>query len=268
MKKGYIPVSSEIETSFSRHFRTGDPTQDISARFFIPFYEGKVALEAYGVIIENYDNSDTIWGRQIRNERFSRDQYGKGIVFGDLYFAALVRVTKDRRFPNSILRLACKTASGEADAARFTDTPGYFFDYSLSHDFEISGDQVLRPFGALGFYSWQTYKEDTPQNDAYLYGAGLEYQNGRWLLAGNFSGYSGYLDSIPPPCDKSLIPEKIPEYPWYNTVASRDKPQVITLESRYDWDRSAARIQFLYGVRDWNYRTLRFSFIWKFGSIN
>ena len=93
----------------------------------------------------------------------------------------------------------------------------------------------------LGFYSWQTYNEATPQNDAFLYGTGLEYKNRRWCFSGDFSGYWGYL--------------KI-----------HDKPQVITLDLRHDWPAIAARFRFLYGLHDWNYQTIKFSFIWKLHS--
>jgi len=203
----------------------------------LPFKEGRIALEAYGVIIENYGYSDSI-----RDLRFSRDKDGMGIAFGDLYFCILIQLSKDRRFPDTMIRLACKTASGDAWAARFTDTPGYFFDVNSSRKIRISRYSYLRPFASLGFYSWQTYNEATPQNDAFLYGAGMDWLKENLTVSGYLSGYNGY--------------EK-----------NRDKPVVATLETRYDWVKTAASVQFLYGLRDWNYQTFRFSFIWKFPGI-
>jgi len=234
LKRGFIPEKGEIHTSISRHFNSSDPTRDFSARLFFPFCDGKIAIEAYGVIAESYEYTE-----EIRDERFSRDKDGKGFVPGDFYFATLIQLCKDRAFPNTVFRLACKTASGTAFAARYTDTPGYLFDFSSSRDFSLTGNSLIRPYATIGFFSWQTYNEATPQNDALFYGAGLEYQNSGWLLSGNISGYSGYL--------------KI-----------HDQPQILTFETRYDWMTTAARVQFLYGLRDWNYQTFRFSFIWKF----
>jgi len=236
LKKGIIPEQTEFETSFSTHSHPGDPTRDLSMRLLYPAFKGKMAVEMYGVVLEKYGYTE-----EIRNERVSRDKDGKGFIPGDFYFSALIQLCKKRRFPDTVFRLAGKTASGDAFAARYTDTPGYFFDFNSSKDYNLSGKSSLRPFCTLGFYSWQTYNEATPQNDAILYGAGLEYSNSSWLFSGNLSGYSGYLKN-------------------------HDRPQVITLESRYDWPSAAAGIRFLYGLRDWNYKTVRFSYIWKFGS--
>jgi hypothetical protein len=233
LKKGILSETGEVEASLSGHFSKGDPTQDLSGRLFFPFSKGKIAFEVYGVLVENYNYSE-----EIRDLRFSRDKDGKGIVPGDFYFATLIQLSRNRKFPNTVFRLACKTASGDAFAARYTDTPGYFFDFSSSKDFDLPKLDILRPYATFGFYSWQTYNEATPQNDAWLYGAGLEYQNAGWHFSGDFSGYSGYLKN-------------------------HDRPQVITLEMRHDWPASAARIRFLYGLRDWNYQTVRFSYILK-----
>lgn len=238
LKRGYIPESGGIKASLSRHFHPGDPTQDLSFHFLLPACESKIAFEVFGVAGESYGYTE-----EIRNERFSRDEDGRGLVQGDFYFGSLVQLSKNRRFPNTLLRMACKTASGHAYAARFTDTPGYFMDVSSSVDFEISRFSTIRPYMTLGFYSWQTYNEATPQNDALFYGAGMEYLYGDWRFAGDLAGYSGYL-------------------------RQRDKPRVITLETRYDWRNTAACIQFLYGLRDWEYKTFRFSFIWKFQGLD
>ncbi len=233
VKKGYLTGETEMEITVSRHFHPADPTQDLSARFYLPFCDHKIALEGYGVLLENYQYSE-----DIRNARFSRDKDGRGIVPGDLYLSALIQLSRDRAFPNTLARLAFKTASGDAFAARYTDTPGYFFDLSASRDFELDRNSTLRPYVDLGFYSWQTYLEDTPQNDAFYFGGGVEFRYRDWSLSGTYSGYSGYLESL-------------------------DRPRVITFDTRYDWTNSAARLQFVYGLRDWVYQTFRFSYIVK-----
>jgi hypothetical protein len=237
MKKGIIQKTGEIETTLSNHFYSGDPTQDLSAGFFLPFGKGKIAFEGYGVILEHYNYTD-----EIRDIRVSRDKNGRGFISGDFYFSTLVQLCRNHKFPDTVFRIACKTASGNAYSARYTDTPGYFFDFSFSKEFTLFKQKLLRPYAAFGFYSWQTYNEATPQNDALLYGAGLEYRNPAWCFSGDFSGYSGYLKN-------------------------QDRPQVITLDLRHDWPASAARIRFLYGLRDWNYKTVKFSFIWKLHRI-
>ncbi len=238
VKKGYIPTESEIAFSASRHFHPGDPTQDLAGRLYLPFAEGKIAFEAYGALVENYSYSE-----EIRDMRFSRDFDGKGVTQGDIYFGTLIQISRGRVFPNTLFRFVSRTASGGAyHAARFSDNPGYFFDFSFSKEIEINRTALFRPFASFGFYSWQTNSEENLQNDAPLYGAGIEFQNMGWLITGSFSGYSGYM-------------------------LNKDKPQVATLNVRHDWKYSAAAIDFIAGLRDWEYQTIRFTYTYKFKGL-
>jgi len=238
VKKGYISDNSEISFSAARHYHPGDPTQDVSSKLFLPFAQGKIAFEVYGVILENYAFTE-----EIRDERFARDEDGRGITRGDFYFSTLVQISRDRKFPNTLFRIAGRTASGGGyDAARFSDNPGYFFDFSFSKDFRTGRRTYIRPFASAGFYSWQTNNEGTLQNDAPFYAAGIELQTNSWLLTGSFSGYSGYHKN-------------------------RDKPQVASLNFRHDWENSAASVDLIYGLRHWEYQTIKFTYIWKFDGI-
>jgi len=238
VRKGYIPVESEISFSAARHFHPGDPTQDVSGKLFLPYSNGKIAFEVYGVILENYAFTE-----EIRDERFARDEDGRGITRGDFYFSTLVQISRDRKFPNTLFRIAGRTASGGGyDAARFSDNPGYFFDFSFSKDVRTGRRTYLRPFTSTGFYSWQTNNEGTLQNDALFYAAGIELQANNWLFTGSFSGYSGYH-------------------------LNRDKPQVVSLNFRHDWESSAASVDFIYGLRHWEYQTVKFTYSWKFDGL-
>lgn len=238
IKAGYIPEMSEVSLSGSRHFHPGDPTQDISGRLFLPFAGSRIAFEAYGVIVENYAFSE-----QIRDKRFARDQDGRGITQGDLYFSTLIQVVRDRKFPDILFRIAGRTASGGAyHAARYSDSPGYFFDFSFSKDIGAGRFSVVRPFASAGFYSWQTNDEYNLQNDALFYGAGLEFKSPEWLVSGSYSGYSGYQ-------------------------RNRDKPAVLTFNLRHDWDYSAMALAMITGLRHWDYYTIRITYAWKFEGL-
>jgi hypothetical protein len=236
--KGYIPTESEMSVSVARHFNPGDHTQDISAKLFLPFADGKIAFEGYGVLMENYSFSE-----EIRNERFARNFDGKGIAQGDIYFSTLIRIFKDRTFPNTVFRIAGRTASGGGyGSARYSDSPGYFFDFSFSKDMPVGFQSKLTPFGSVGFYSWQTNDENNLQNDAFMYATGVDYSIKEWLFTGSFSGYSGYMNN-------------------------RDKPQVVTLNVRHDWEKSAASMNFNIGLRHWEYQTIKFTYVWKFDGL-
>jgi hypothetical protein len=233
VKKGIIDEQTEIEITGSYHFLKGDPTSDASYRIFIPFAYHRVAVEMYGVGIEHYAYSE-----EIRNSRFSRDEDGKGMIFGDFYFSTLIQLVRNQKFPNTLFRFAAKTATGDLDAARYTDTPGYFFDLSFSKDFRNKKSILWRPYAMLGFYCWQTYDYLNMQNDALLYGFGSDFNKNNLLLSASFSGYSGYKND-------------------------GDKPLQFNFNIRKELKNFAIRAQYQHGFRDWNYKTVRLSFILK-----
>lgn len=238
VKRGFIETETELELSGTYHFHPGDPTQDLSGRLLLPFSEGKIALELYGVLLERFAFSE-----EIRDERFSRIEDGKGYATGDLYITTLVQLSRDRRFPNTLLRLALRTASGgPLEGARYTDSPGYFFDLSISEDFPLTGGWILRPFGLAGFYSWQTNDDHNQQNDAPLYALGVDLERDGTRLSTSWSGYSGYKNQ-------------------------RDRPMQLNLEFQKDFRRMALGLQYIYGLRHWKYQTLRFSVAYRMKAL-
>lgn len=239
VKKGIVAESTELEFTASAHFMKGDPTQDISGRLFVPFAKGRIAVELYGVILEHFAFSE-----EIRNERFARIEDGKGYANGDFYFSTLIQLWKDRKLPDAMLRMACKTASGNQLAgARHTDTPGYFFDVSFSKSILLNEKSNLRPFASGGFYSWQTLDELNLQNDAYMYALGTDLAVDTWNFSASCSGYSGYKEQ-------------------------RDKPFQMNFELKKNFNGKAFRFQYLHGIRDWEYKTFKFSFIWYLKPVN
>lgn len=238
VKKGFLTTNTEIEITGSNHSHAGDPTQDISGRAYVPFAKGKIAVEMYGVILEHYAYSEAI-----RDERFSRDKDGEGKAIGDLYFATLIQLVKDKKFPNALFRFAAKTASGgNLNGARYSDSPGYFFDVSFSKDFGPKERLLFRPYTMLGFYCWQTNDELNLQNDAFVYGIGTDLIKSNWSFSSSWSGYSGYKDN-------------------------GDRPSQLNFDLRKDFNKKAIRIQYQHGLHDWLYRTIRFSFIWKLNPV-
>jgi len=239
VKRGLLDQKTEFEITGSYHFHSGDPTQDLSGRIFIPFAKNKIAVEVYGGIVEHFS-----YNEEIRDERISRIKDGKGFAVGDLYFSTLIQISKDRKFPNTLFRFATKTASGDKlEGARHTDSPGYFFDLSFSKELGKRNSNLFRPFGLFGFYTWQTNDELNLQNDAYMYALGLDFEKSSWLFSSSWSGYSGYKKH-------------------------RDRPMQLNFELRKDLERKAFRIQYLHGLRDWKYKTIKISFIWKIKPVS
>jgi len=241
VKKGIVPAGASFEFGTSIHFMPGDPTQDIFVKYYRSFADNRIAFELYDVVIEHYAMSTTI-----RDERIARDYDGKGYATGDLYFSTLIQLIKDRKFPDTMLRMACRTASGgPLEAARYSDSPGYFFDFSFSKKYYRSDEKLtILPFASAGFYSWQTNDELNLQNDAYMYAFGTDLKWLKWSVCNSLSGYSGY---------KNL----------------HDKPVVYTFDLNRSLMKNTIRLQYLHGFRDWNYDTIRLSYIINFkGSRN
>ena len=75
-----------------------------------------------------------------------------------------------------------------------------------------------------------------------MYAAGLDYLKSNWLFSASVSGYSGYK--------------------------KYDKPVQLNVDIRKDLNqKTAIRFQYLNGFRDWEYKTIRFSFLWKFNPV-
>ncbi|MDP2339264.1 MAG: hypothetical protein Q8N05_22955 [Bacteroidota bacterium] len=233
VKKGVVTAGANLEFGLDFHFKEGDPTQDIFAKYYRSFADNKIAIELYGVAMEHYAMSD-----YIRDERIARDFDGKGIAVGDLYFSTLVQLVKDRKFPDTMLRMAGRTASGgHLDAARYSDSPGYFFDLSFSKEYAGRNETMsFMPFASFGFYSWQTNDELNLQNDTYMYGVGADLKGAGWIISNSLSGYSGYKKE-------------------------RDKPMVYSIDLQHKVKNNSIRLQYLHGLRDWTYRTVKLSWI-------
>ena len=137
-----------------------------------------------------------------------------------------------------MFRMAGRTASGsQIEGARYSDSPGYFFDFSFSKEYSGKNEGMsFRPFASFGFYSWQTNDELNLQNDSYMYGLGADLKGLNWSVSNSLSGYSGYKHE-------------------------RDRPMVYTFDVNHSLKKNTIRLQYLHGLRDWNYRTIKLSYI-------
>ena len=235
VKKGYLTPEKEIEVGTDFHFSKGDNAQNLVAKIYHPFADNKIAVEAYMVVVEHYAMSS-----EVRDERKARDKDGRGLAVGDLYFSTLIQLVKNKRFPNTLLRMVGKTASGgRLDAARYSDSPGYFFDLSFSKPLQNADNpSVWTPFASAGFYSWQTSDDENLQNDAFMFAGGVDLEKANWLFSNSISGYLGYKNE-------------------------KDSPVVYTLDVKRQFKNNQIRFQFLQGIQDWEYSTIKLSYIWK-----
>ncbi|TKG94083.1 hypothetical protein EYV94_15130 [Puteibacter caeruleilacunae] len=236
-QRGLTPEKLELEFRASTHFSDGDDTEDLFLRFFYPFIPGKVGIELSGVLIEHFKMTP-----ETRDERVARDYDGKGIAVGDIYFSTYIQLAKDARgWPDMMVRLTGRSASGNRyDAARYSDSPGYSFDLSFGKDIPC-GKQAnhWRWHGMLGFISWQTNSDMTRQNDALVFGAGLDLTLGKWTTGAEIAGYHGYK-------------------------VERDSPVVGRFTVEKKLKNHSIRFRYQHGFHDLLYETFRFSYVFNF----
>ncbi|MBB4080899.1 hypothetical protein GGR28_003538 [Lewinella aquimaris] len=190
LRNGSIRQRPEFSLAAEGHFSRGDDTQNIYAELFLPLFSDRVGLRVSSVPLEHYRMTP-----ETRDLRRARDYDARGTAYGDIYLGTHIQLLRDRAgLPDLLLTVNVRTASGtRLSAARFTDTPGYFFDLSVGKSFALAEEKLsVRPFALVGFYVWQTYHRNNPQNDAFLYGLGAEVAYGKFELRTGMGGYSGY----------------------------------------------------------------------------
>lgn len=200
VKNGLINRPLHLETAYELHAGHGDQTHNAFTRLYLPFPSKKVALEFSMVPFEYYSMDTTV-----RDLRRARSFSGNGTAVGDLYISTHIQVLSENETrPGLLLTINLKTASGnKLSDARYTDTPGYFFDLSAGKTFRLSAEKEIdiRPHLMLGFYVWQTYRDAYRQNDGILYGLGADLHLKRLVISNALGGYSGYIGNG----DKPLV---------------------------------------------------------------
>jgi len=235
IKDGRIKDELELELSLEEHYSKGDNTQNLFSKLYIPLAPKKVALELYVVPLEHF-KMDSI----TRDKRRARDYDGEGWVGGDIYFGTIIQIFRDKeKLPDVTLSLNCKTASGfNLENARYTDAPGYFIDLSFGKKLskEHSFFKHIKLYGVTGFYSWQTNSDRFPQNDAFLFGMGINFTNDKLTIDNSLGGYVGF-------------------------IGNKDNPLVYRLDLIKKSKTFNYKLGYQLGLNDFEYQTFRFSII-------
>jgi hypothetical protein len=195
MHKALVPEKFFWSGKYENYYGTGDVTHDFKTHMVFPISKGRVGLEFTYVPVEFYKMDSTV-------SRFRRTTSGKaleGNAFGDIYFGTMVRLIRNHEFlPDLIVAMTCRTASGTArEDARYTDTPGYYFDASVGDSYGRNTGyfQQVRWYAEIGFYVWQTYLDNYPQNDALLFGGGIDFDFKDFFINQSICGYAGYMNN-------------------------------------------------------------------------
>lgn len=137
--------------------------------------------------LEYYETSHEVKERR----KIFWEAYDDRIAGGDFYIESAIKLPpRWMGGLHSELRIGMKAPSGtHLGAARYTDTPGYYFDMAFAgvigrrHTWE----------SMLGFYVYQTYEDRSRQNDTFLWGLGHRWDMGNAYFFHHLRGYAGYL---------------------------------------------------------------------------
>lgn len=195
IKQAHISDEWRIELRQENHLAKGDQTYNIYGSVTAPL--GKNAnFEVFVVPLEYYQISDT----NIRDMRVIRSLNPKGLSGGDIWFGTNIQLVRDHeRFSNLMLSAYCKTASGlNLNDARYTDAPAYHFQLSMGSK-KVSEPQSsqlkVHAYGHLGVFIWQQYDVENLQDDAILYGFGMQITKSRIIWNNEVGGYYGYFNN-------------------------------------------------------------------------
>lgn len=239
IRKGHLTKVRSFELALEGHYNKGDQAGDLFAELFFPLFSQRAGFAISWVPVEVY-KTDTV----TRDLRRSREYDPRGYHLGDIYLSTYIHLVKEkRRIPDLLMTVNLKTASGTGfDGARHTDTPGYYFDLSAGKTI-YTGEHALktmRAYAMAGFYVYQTNLLNHRQNDAFLYGAGMDLNFGRLQLEQQLGGYTGYL-------------------------GNGDKPIVYRLNLIwYSQAGPPIKLRFQHGFRDFPYSSLRLSTVLNF----
>lgn len=238
IKTGQLSSHSHFKLGGEGHFSRGDQTLNLTTELYIPLFSPRAGLHLQVVPFERY-----VLDTETRDQRVVRDFDGKGTAFGDLYLGTQIQLLQEsKNLPAVALSVNLKTASGNnLAAARFTDTPGYYFDVSAGKTISPRNTIIdsIRPYLMIGLYVWQTYQTDHYQNDCFLYGLGFDLNIQKWMISNSLGGYSGY-------------------------IGNGDQPLVyrFTLRSQFEKYPNLS-IRFQEGLSDFPYTSCRFSLLLK-----
>jgi len=236
IRNALIQKRVSLETRADLHFSTGDNTQNLFLKLIYPFWDGRLGLEIYAVPIEHF-KMDTI----TRDERAGRDLDAEGYAAGDIYVGTMIQIIRGHKsWPDILLGITLRTASGgNVGNARYTDAPGYYFDLSFGKTFKTRDKFSIRPFVMLGFYAWQTNRDDYRQNDALLYGLGASLLNEKFEFNAKYGGYKGY-------------------------IGNGDSPMVLRANAIYKFPNTHLKLSFQQGLRDFEYTSFSFGAVFYF----
>jgi len=206
------------------YFSNDDHTQDLTLYANYCLVKNKVSFDAFWVPIEHFTMSYDLKTERRVFPLHYYDRYGHG----DIHLNTNIQILNNQ--PKRIhvaLRVGYRFPTSQIGAARFTDAPGYYFDGSFAKGFR--SQPALKWIVMAGGYFWQAEIRRHPQDDAFLFGTGFEWNRKRLKIQTTVSGYLGYFYRL------------------------RDKPILFRAGFDKTFKRMILFFQFQQGLHNFNY---------------
>lgn len=195
--RGRVDTAISVGLAANGHSAPGDRAADLTLAAAYPFGR-RASLRLRYTVREWYEYDEAA-----ALERNALRPAGAYSAAGDFWVEGVFQVLRQRdRRPDVALSARIKTASGgDVEGLRFTDSPGYWFDASVGRDLEVGAARgwTLRPYASAGFFVWQRFGADSPQNDAFTYAGGAHITDGAWTASLEAAGYAGYTSALDQP---------------------------------------------------------------------
>jgi len=185
---GSIDSVNSFGISGNVYFSKEDHTQNISLYANYCLVKNKISFDAFWVPVEHFTMSHRLKGER---HVFS-DFYYRHYALGDVHLNTNIQLyNSEAKKIQSALRIGYRFASSEIGAARFTDAPGYYFDISFAKAFH--SNPALKWIMMAGGYFWQADNiMRHRQDDAFLFGSGLEWNKKNIKIQTCVTGYLGW----------------------------------------------------------------------------
>lgn len=223
---GLIDSTFFISAGGSFHFSKGDNTQNYTVYANYCLVKELISVDIYWVPFEYYQLTHAMKEERRIFPQFYYDKKGEG----ELHLNTNIQILKRwKKYINLKARVGYRFPNGSGfGAARDIDAPGYYFDISFGKPF---GHSALTWTGMLGFYSWHIESDKNNQDDAFMFGTGLQWDKNSWRIETNVAGYIGYLEE------------------------SGDKPVVVRFNAEKRIKKFSLLAGFQQGLNDFDYST-------------
>jgi hypothetical protein len=224
---GSLDSISSIAVTGNLHFSKGDNTQNFTLYANYALVKNVISFDASWSPYEHFTMSHEIKTKRHVFSQFYYDREAVGDIMLNTNFQLL---NKWRKHIQLVLQVGYRFPAGSGfGLARTSDGPGYHFDLSFGKPFR---DSHLKWIGMAGFYTWQIVSDRHRQDDAFLFGNGLEWNTKTLRLQTYVAGYLGYLDK------------------------SGDKPVVARATMEKKLKKSSLLLGFQQGLHDFKYSSV------------